>query len=60
MLKAEWGERGFQHLPRDLANVNALKKKILDCYYSINSMKYLLKFVEKYGTLFCNHLTVTV
>ena len=27
VLKTEAGGRGFQHLPRDLANVNALKKK---------------------------------
>ena len=26
VLKTEAGGRGFQHLPRDLANVNALKK----------------------------------
>ena len=26
-MKTEAGGRGFQHLPRDLANVNALKKK---------------------------------
>ena len=26
VLKAEAEGRGFQHLPRDLANVNALKK----------------------------------
>ena len=26
VLKTEAGDRGFQHLPRDLANVNALKK----------------------------------
>ena len=25
VLKTEAGGRGFQHLPRDLANVNALK-----------------------------------
>ena len=28
MMKTEAGGRGFQHLPRDLANVNALKKKV--------------------------------
>ena len=26
VLKTEAGGRGFQHLPRELANVNALKK----------------------------------
>ena len=26
VLKTEAGGRGFQHLPRDLANINALKK----------------------------------
>ena len=26
VLKTEGGGRGFQHLPRDLANVDALKK----------------------------------
>ena len=28
VLKSETGGRGFQHLPRDLANVNALKKHV--------------------------------
>ena len=28
VLKTEAGGRGFQHLPRDLANVNALKTHI--------------------------------
>ena len=27
-LKTEAGGRGFQHLPRDMANVNALKKHV--------------------------------
>ena len=28
VLKTEAGGRGFQHLPRDLANVNALKNHV--------------------------------
>ena len=28
VLKTEAGGRGFQHLPRDQANVNALKKPV--------------------------------
>ena len=28
VLKTEGGGRGFQHLPRDLANVNALKNHV--------------------------------
>ena len=28
VLKTEAGGRGFQHLPRDLADVNALKKHV--------------------------------
>ena len=28
VLKTEIGGRGFQHLPRDLANVNALKNHV--------------------------------
>ena len=28
VLKTEAGGRGFQHLPRDLANVNALKTHV--------------------------------
>ena len=28
VLKTEAGGRGFQHLPRDLANVNALKNNV--------------------------------
>ena len=35
VLKTEAGGRGFQHLPRDLANVNALKKNMFDRYYCI-------------------------
>ena len=34
VLKAEAGGRGFQYLPRDLANVNALKT-MFDRYYFI-------------------------
>ena len=37
MLKTEAEGRGFQHLPRDLANVNALKKNMFDCYYCIKT-----------------------
>ena len=33
VLKSEAEGRGFQHLPRGLANVNALKKNMFDLYY---------------------------
>ena len=33
VLKTVAEGRGFQHLPRDLANVNALKKNMFDRYY---------------------------
>ena len=42
MLKTEAGGRGFQHLPRDLANVNALKNLVRWLLLNKNS-KYLLK-----------------
>ena len=37
VLKTEAEGRGFQHLPRDLANVNALKKNMFDRYYCIKT-----------------------
>ena len=37
VLKTEAEGRGFQHLPRDLANVNALKKNMFDRYYCIKN-----------------------
>ena len=36
MLKTEAKGRGFQHLPRDLADVNALKT-MFDRYYCIKT-----------------------
>ena len=36
VFKTEAGGRGFQHLPRDLANVNALKT-MFDRYYCIKT-----------------------
>ena len=36
VLKTEAGGLGFQHLPRDLANVNALKN-MFDRYYCIKT-----------------------
>ena len=36
VLKTEAEGRGFQHPPRDLANVNALKT-MFDCYYCIKT-----------------------
>ena len=33
VLKTEAEGRGFQHLPRDLANVNALKNHVWSLYY---------------------------
>ena len=37
VLKAETEGRGFQHLPMDLANVNAFEKKMFDRYYCIKT-----------------------
>ena len=41
MLKTEAGGRGFQHLPRDLANVNALKNHVRSLLLRKN-LKHLL------------------
>ena len=43
VLKTEAGGRGFQHLPGDLANVNALKKHIRSLV-SHKNWKHLLHF----------------
>ena len=58
MLKTEDVGRGFQHLPRDLVNVNVLEKMFDRCY-CINSTIYLLKFGKLYGTIFCHRLAVS-
>ena len=57
MLKTEAVGLGFQHLPRDLANVNW--KINFDRCYCINSTIYLLKFGKLYGTIFCHRLAVS-
>ena len=46
VLKTEAGGRGFQHLPRDLANVNVLKKNMFDRYYYIKTENicYILRY----------------
>ena len=36
VLKTEAGGRGFQHLPRDLANVNALKNHVRSLFLHEN------------------------
>ena len=51
VLKTEAGGRGFQHLPRDLANVNALKNHIRSLLLHKNS-KHLLHFAL-FLALFC-------
>ena len=43
VLKTEAEGRGFQHLPRDLANVNALKT-MFDRYYCIKNLKTFATF----------------
>ena len=58
MLKTEAVGRGFQHLPRDLANVNVLEKMFDRCY-CINSTIYLLKFGKLYGTILFHRLAVS-
>ena len=49
VLKTEAGGRGFQHLQRDLANVNALKT-MFDRYYCINieNICYILRYMLHY------------
>ena len=49
MLKTEAEGRGFQHLPMDLANVNALKKHVrwLLCIKSEN-IWYISRYVLHY------------
>ena len=49
VLKTEAEGRGFQHLPRDLANVNALKT-MFDRYYCIKTENicYILRYVLHY------------
>ena len=51
VLKTEAEGRGFQHLPRDLANVNALKKHIRSLLLHKN-WKHLLHFAL-FLALFC-------
>ena len=57
MLKTEAVGRGFQHLPRDRANVNVLENHV----WSLLLHKFNEKFVkiwEKYGTIVCHRLAV--
>ena len=51
VLKTEAGGRGFQHLPRDLANINALKNHVRSLLLHIN-WKHLLHFAL-FLALFC-------
>ena len=51
VLKTEAEGRGFQHLPRDLANVNALKNHVWSLLLHKN-WKYLLHFAL-FLALFC-------
>ena len=50
VLKTEAGDRGFQHLPRDLANVNALKNHVgslllhKKCIYLLHFALFLALF----------------
>ena len=55
MLKTEAEGRGFQQLPRNLANVNALKKKFDRCY-CINSTTMLKKNAGHYFRPHRNYL----
>ena len=45
VLKPEGGALGFQHLPRNLANVNA-RKTLFDRYYCINVSKMCRKYIK--------------
>ena len=51
VLKTEAEGRGFQHLPRDLANVNALKKHVRSLLL-LKNWKHLLHFAL-FLALFC-------
>ena len=51
MLKTEAEDRGFEHLPRDLANVNALKNHVRSLLLHKNR-KHLLHFAL-FLALFC-------
>ena len=52
VLKTEAEGRGFQHLPRDLANVNVLETMFDRCYCII-SPKCSVTLAKKCGTIFC-------
>ena len=57
VLKTEAQCRGFQHLPRDLANVNILENNVWSLLlHDFNEM--FGNICEKCGTLFCLRLTV--
>ena len=47
VLKTEAEGRGFQHLPRDLANVNALKNHRYYCIKSEN-ICYIMRYILHY------------
>ncbi|MEW8548729.1 MAG: hypothetical protein AB2693_34945, partial [Candidatus Thiodiazotropha sp.] len=54
MLKTEAEGRGLKHLPRDLANFNALEKMFDRCY-CINSTNLSLKFAKCMALYFGHH-----
>ena len=57
MLKTKAIGRGFQHLPRDLANVNVLENNVR--LLLLHKFKEILfKIWENYSTIFCHHLAV--
>ena len=57
MLKTESIGRGFQHLPRDLANVNVLENNVWSLLlHKFNEI--FVKIWKKYGTIFCHRLAV--
>ena len=48
VLKTEAGGRGFQHLPRDLVNVNALKKHVRSLLLQSENICYLSPYFLHY------------
>ena len=55
VLKTKAGGRGFQHLPRDLANVNALKKP---CSIAIIAQKTEnICYISRYSRSRAGHYT---
>ena len=59
MLKTDAVGRGFQHLPRDRANVNVLENHVRSLLlHKFNAI--FVKILEKYGTNIVMYKTICV